>query len=147
MTYKATTEDVLATLGNHPIIKGEIIRDIANKHGLGDVTGSQQPVSAYSVTKVLKALMDTGEVIKVNGDHWSISWSAGRGQTFYLARSARAAIAMRLDEAERQTIRYNAEVEATATILARHQDEWVEIRDEIIAAVAQPDHQSLWEDS
>lgn len=146
MTYKATTQDVLDVLGTRIIIRAEIIREIGNRLWVGTRTFRPE-VSAHSVDKALEALMSTGEVTRLKGSHWTITWSSYPETTFYMATSAKQAVAERLDQQERDNIRDRAEDQAKQVVLRNHYDEWRQLRDATIAAIAEPDHASLWEES
>ena len=138
----ATTQEVLTAMGTIPLLRGEIIRQVANWKG---VYASQ--ISPHSVDKALEALMSTSEVIRLKGDHWAIQSSSRREQTYNLASSAKPLIAEQLNQAERDVVKHRAEEEATRIIMSRHYDEWRQERDAIIAAVAPPDYESLWEET
>lgn len=148
MPYVPITAEVLAILDQrplHPQTKHEIAHALERTINQGREPGL--PTRGAAPGHTLAALVETGEVVRVDADHWSVTgWrDALSPGPYYLTPAVQASVARDADYREVQQIARRAEEQATQTIVDRHRAEWEEERDMIIAAVTPPDHALLWE--
>lgn len=170
MATKATREEVLAAVQAYsvrdkwlkgsgsthfPCTKADIIAHVAEAHGyvasqskyVSAMSEYRRFVSVTSVTNWLETLAEEGEIASVGGDHWSLTgrYNINSRSTYYLSQEAMELAAASADEKSRAKILSRATEHATAVILEKYASEWEELRKEMVAAVAEPNHASLWE--